>query len=407
MRYSILYISLILVLLSCKSETKAPIAKTIEVTSIQKIICPVDANSSLVRLFSNGNTLFMSWVEKKDTITTLNYSFYKEGVWAKSEVISSGNDWFVNWADYPVIAENNGNILTSLLQKSASGTYTYDIKLNLYSKESTSWKNNFLLNLDGTQSEHGFVSILPYKKNAFFATWLDGRTTVNVPKGEEQMTLRGAIITNEGNIENDVLLDKRTCDCCNTAATMTPNGPVVVYRDRSSEEIRDIAIVRFENGAWTKPQIAVEDNWYIPGCPVNGPAIDSFDENLALAWFTSANDNPRVQVAFSEDSGKTFGLPFRIDNGNAIGRVDLVMIDANSAVVVWMEPMGVDTVISLARISADGTQNKPITISKTRSERASGFPQLERVGNTLFVAWTSLANEIPTIEVVSLDLLGF
>jgi len=407
MRTPFLILMIGLVLFSCKTDTKKAGPIINKSTSFQKLKTPVSTNSSLPRLFSNGNQLFMSWVEKQDTINTLKYSVYNANSWESPVAISSGNDWFVNWADYPVIAENNGMIASSLLQKSASGTYTYDIKLNLYSNETNSWKKNFLLNLDGTQSEHGFVSMLPYKKDSFFATWLDGRTTVNVPKGTEQMTLRAAIITANGVIENDLLLDERVCDCCNTAATITPNGPVVVYRDRSLEEIRDIGIVRYENGAWTKPQIVIEDNWYIPGCPVNGPAIDSFDESLALAWFTSENDNPRVQVAFSEDSGKSFGLPYRIDNGNAIGRVDLVMIDADSAAVLWMEPSGVDTVIKIVKINSGGTQNTPITITKTRSERASGFPQLERVGDTLFLAWTSLENEKPTIEVVTLDLLAF
>ncbi len=401
MRYSILYLLLILVIQSCKTENKDPSLITSEAPRIQLVTSPVDGYSSLPRLFSNGNILFMSWVEKHDTVTTLKYANYIADVWSEPKEISSGTDWFVNWADYPTISENNGNVLSSLLQKSASGTYTYDIRLNLFSNETNSWKNNFLLNLDGTQSEHGFVSMLPYKNDSFFVTWLDGRTTVNVSKGKEQMTLRGAIITSEGKIEKDLLLDNRTCDCCNTAAAMTPDGPVVVYRDRSQEEIRDIAIVRRVNGSWTEPQIVFEDNWYIPGCPVNGPEIDSFESNLALAWFTAANDNPKVQVAFSEDNGKAFGLPFRIDNGNAIGRADIVMLDRKSAAVLWMEPSGVDTVIRLVKVSSNGTINEPITISKTRSERASGFPQLEILGDKLFVAWTSLENEIPTIKIVS------
>jgi len=404
MRIQLLYVMIFLMFVSCKKDSKKNELIDNEAKIFQNIESPVSTNSSLPSLFSNGKQLYMSWVEKQDSINRLKYSMYSQNKWGKTIEISSGNDWFINWADYPVIAENNGMIASSLLQKSDSGTYTYDIKLNLYSAVNEKWKNNFLLNRDGTKSEHGFVSMLPFKRNSFFVTWLDGRTTVHVPKGAEQMTLRAAIITEDGAIENDTLLDERTCDCCNTSAALTPNGPVVVYRDRSSEDIRDISIVRFENGTWSKPQTVIEDNWYIPGCPVNGPEIDSFDESLVLAWFTSADDNPKVQVVFSEDMGKSFGLPFRIDNGNAIGRVDVVMIDANSAAVLWMEPSGVDTIIRLVKINSDGTQNEPITLTKTRSERSSGFPQLERVGDTLFVAWTSLENEKPKIEVLSIDL---
>ena len=404
MRLSTLPFLFFIFLVSCKSE----INKTKEILSnnndefVKNLPTPSLRNSSLPRLFSNGEELYMSWVEKKDTVSVLKYSLFKNNNWRDPEKIVSGSDWFVNWADYPAIAENNGNILTNILQKSASGTYTYDVKLNLYSKENKSWKNNILLHDDGTQSEHGFVSILPFEKDSFFVTWLDGRTTVNVPKGEEQMTIRGAIINNNGDIEQDVLLDNRVCDCCNTATTMTINGPVVVYRDRSEDEIRDISIVRWEEGQWTQPETIIEDNWLIPGCPVNGPEIDALESNLTMAWFTAENDNPRVQVVFSEDSGKTFGLPYRIDAGNAIGRVDVVMLNKESAAVLWMEPQGVDTVIQLTKVSFNGKINEPVTVSKTRSERSSGFPKLEVLRDKVYIAWTSLENVEPVIRVASL-----
>lgn len=391
------------VLISCKSEIKKSpsIISETEENIIEVIVSPVSGNSSLPRLISSGDKLFMSWVEKTDTLVTLKYAFFKDNTWNEPEEIISGTDWFVNWADYPAIAENNGNILTSLLQKSASGTYTYDVKLNLFSKEKGSWKNNFILNLDDTQSEHGFVSMLPYKDDSFFVTWLDGRNTVNVDRKKNQMTLRGAVVTSEGAIIQDTQLDERVCDCCQTSATMTPNGPVVVYRNRSQDEIRDIDIVRWENGSWTAPITIVADNWYLPGCPVNGPAIDAFGENLAVAWYTAADDNSRVIISFSEDSGKTFGLPFRLDHGDALGRVDLAMLDSESAVVSWLEPSGEDTLIQLIKIQSNGTKTEPITISKTSAERSSGFPQLEILGDRIYIAWTSLEDDNPAIKVVS------
>ena len=51
---------------------------------------------------------------------------------------------------------------------------------------------------------------------------------------------------------------------------MTADGPVVVYRDRSEQEIRDISIVRLHDGKWSQPSSVFEDNWKINGCPVNG-----------------------------------------------------------------------------------------------------------------------------------------
>ena len=404
LRYLAFISIMISLLVSCKTETsksEPAVLVNNRHTAIIEIKNPSLINSSLPRLFSNGEDLLMSWIQNKDSIVSLKYSKFNGINWTAPTEIISGSDWFVNWADFPAIADNNGSVLTNILKKSAEGTYTYDIHLQLYSKQKNTWKNNILLNQDGIKSEHGFVSMLPYNNDSFFVTWLDGRTLVGVPKENEQMTLRAAFIDAEGEISNDILLDDKTCECCNTAATMTSNGPIVAYRDRSDTEIRDISIVRFVNGNWTAPKNVYQDHWEIPGCPVNGPAIDSFNDAVALAWFTAENDNPRIQVSFSENQGETFGLQYRVDNGNAIGRVDVVMIDQNNAVVSWMEPDGIDTLIQILKVSSNGEKNMPITITKTRSERSSGFPQLEVFGDKLYLAWTSLEDKKPAIKIVT------
>ncbi|MDZ7647099.1 MAG: hypothetical protein U5K54_07905 [Cytophagales bacterium] len=112
------------------------------------------------------------------------------------------------------------------------------------SADGKEWSKPFLLNTDNKEAEHGFVTILPYGDN-FFVTWLDGRNTVmENMEGDHHdghqgaMSLRAAIIDPNGNGLNEWELDNKTCDCCQTTAAITSNGPVVVYRDRSDEEIR-------------------------------------------------------------------------------------------------------------------------------------------------------------------------
>lgn len=405
MRISILCLSLLL-LVSCKSESKkkAPETLTKEVQAFEN---PVIGNSSLPRLFSDNNQLFLSWVEKKDTVSTLNYSIFENEKWNPTEAVNSGSDWFTNWADFPAIAATpNGNILTSFLQKSASGTYTYDVKLNLFNAETNTWKKNFILHNDGTKSEHGFVSIRPYAGNSFLVVWLDGRETAGKEHGGGQMTLRAAIVFEDGSIDYDTLLDERICDCCQTGVAIGPNDEIIAaYRDRSEDEIRDISTVRWQmDGGWSKPQTIGNDNWKIAGCPVNGPSIDAFGNNLAVAWFTAAEEAPKVQVVFSQDIGETFGLPIRIDNGNALGRVDVAMVSDNSAIICWMENQGDDTLIQVMKIEDNGSKGTPITISKTSSERASGFPQIELLGDNLFAAWTQIDSETSKIKTASVPL---
>jgi len=416
MRY-LLLTTLCLICLSCIDNNKkeALLPSEERQATIQLFQNPALENSQLPRLFSNKKQLFMSWVTRTDTTDVLSYSEFSDNGWSDSQNIASGSDWFTNWADFPDIAHNNGNILANYLQKSAAGTYTYDVKLSLFSKEKQQWKNNFILHDDGTQSEHGFVSMLPYKEKDFFVTWLDGRNTAGGHESHDAhgsggaMTLRGAFVSGEGAIYDDLQLDARVCDCCQTGAAMTAAGPIVVYRDRSEDEVRDISIVRWNKlEGWSAPKAVFDDQWKIEGCPVNGPSIDAIENDVAVAWFSEVKGTPKVQVIFSQDGGATFGMPMRIDMNETLGRVGVVMLDKNKAAVCWMENIGDDTLIQVRSASSTGALGEVMTIAQTSSERASGFPQIALLEDELVIAWTSISEDKKTqltTAKIGLDIL--
>lgn len=194
-------------------------------------------------------------------------------------------------------------MIAHYLEKSEQGKYTYDVKITTSGDAGKTWGIAKVLHDDGKKAEHGFVSMIPYEEN-YFISWLDGRNSV-MENGEGhseghhgQMTIRGAVIDKQGNKSNEWELDNRVCDCCQTAAANTTNGPVVVYRDRSEQEIRDVSIVRLIDGKWTTPKPIFTDNWKIEGCPVNGPRIDAIGNSLAVAWFTSPDKNAQVNIVF-------------------------------------------------------------------------------------------------------------
>src|SRR5690606_34451461 len=120
-------------------------------------------------------------------------------------------------------------------------------------------------------------------------SWLDGRNTSGGHHDHQggEMTLRAAIVNPDGSLENEFLLDESVCDCCQTSSAMTSNGPVVVYRDRTETEMRDISIVRFDGENWTKPVTIHNDSWEIAGCPVNWPRVAAVENTVAVAWFTA------------------------------------------------------------------------------------------------------------------------
>ena len=392
---SCLPVVLILLLTSCVQPGKSIVEE------VNYVDAPVGKNSSLPYLFSNGEKVFMSWVENSgDTLTSLQYAEMKEGKWQASREILQGDDWFVNWADFPMITENNGNLLSHVLKKSAAGTYSYDVKLNVLPATSTKWETDMPLHTDGTPTEHGFVSAVPYKDSSFFVTWLDGRNTLEKEDGSRgAMTVRAALVSAMGEVSMDTILDNRTCDCCQTTAAITRNGPIVIYRDRSEEEIRDMSIVRQVAGKWTAPKTIYQDNWLIKGCPVNGPKVASLGNNLAVAWFTAAADVPKVNLVFSKDGGEHFGSPIPVDEGNAIGRVDVLLLDANTAIVSWMESKDSGAQLKALKIASTGKKSDYKIIAQMDGSRKTGFPQMELVKDKVYFAWTDIAKGTSAIKI--------
>jgi len=374
---------------------------------IEDIPFPYGDNNAQPNLVSSNGSLSLSWVSsKKENKASLHFSQFKKGKWDKPQTITDGDDWFVNWADFPAHAINEDLIVTSYLKKSASGTYTYDIILNLQKLSGEKIKQDFLLNTDGVKAEHGFVSIIPNNKKGFFITWLDGRNTVEkrLDGSHKPMTIRFAEITNKGDIINESELDGSTCDCCQTSMVITNNGPIVVYRDRSEKEVRDIYSVRNINGVWQDPSPIHNDGWKVNGCPVNGPKVAVNSTNLAIAWFTVFNDSPLVNVSFSKNDGDSFGTPLKISDHNAIGRVDVAFLNSKQVIVSYMEFDDIGTYLRIKKVSINGKVSKPITISKIDGGRNTGVPQLEIINNEMIIVWTISIDGINQLKSVKLSL---
>ena len=373
---------------------------------VQEIPFFYDNSNAQPNLVSYNGSLSLSWISsKEENKAFLNYSQYKKGRWIKPQVIASGSDWFVNWADFPAHAINQDLIITSHLKKSASGTYTYDVILNLQKLSGEKIRENFLLNTDGVKAEHGFVSIMANNEKGFFITWLDGRNTIEkkLEGDHKPMTIRFAEITDKGDVIKESELDASTCDCCQTSIAITNDGPIVVYRDRSEEEVRDIYSVKNINGTWEKPNAVHDDGWIINGCPVNGPKVAVNSKNLAVSWFTVSNNHPLVNVSFSKNNGNSFGAPLKVNDHDAIGRVDVAFLNDEEVIVSYMEVDDIGTYLRIKKVSFDGKISEPITISKIDGGRNTGVPQLEIIDSEIFIVWTIFLDGMNQLKSIKLN----
>ncbi len=396
-----------LYLASCTSSPPAPVA-------VQDIPFPGGAETSLPSLSSDGTQLLLSYVA---TPTDSLAQFYfarlgADGTWSSPEQIAEGTNWFVNWADYPALVQNKGTLLAHHLQKSSPGKFSYDIVLHALPKGGQIWSNRLPLHRDSTLTEHGFVSAAAYTDSTFFVSWLDGRNTGGGGHDSHDahsgaMSIRAAEVSLEGQVLWDTLLDAKTCDCCQTSTAITSLGPVVVYRNRSDREIRDIAITRLLDGEWTEPKIVHADGWVINGCPVNGPKVVASGNTVLLGWFTAAKGEPKVQFSFSSDAGATFAAPITVEGQGIIGRVEVALLDEQTGIAAWMETTKKGTFLMAARIDSKGKIGTRWEIGAMDSGRGSGFPQLEVLGENVYFAWTEVKGETNQVRTAFLPKAAF
>jgi hypothetical protein len=264
--------------------------------------------------------------------------------------------------------------------------------------DGATWSEPWTPHDDDSATEHGFVSLFPFQGGVGM-TWLDGRKYAAGPDGTpatREMTVRFRSTDAGGPAGPEIVLDGRACDCCQTDAALTSEGPVVVYRDRSEDEIRDIFITRQTGDGWSPGTPVHQDGWHIEGCPVNGPAVAAAERHVAVAWFTAPGDEPRVHVSFSDDAGQSFAAPIRVDSGNPGGRVDLLMRRDGSVLVSWLERTGGDGAeVRIRSVAPDGTVGAPVTVTRSSAERASGFPRMVAAPwdpEKILVAWTDVSD---------------
>jgi hypothetical protein len=350
---------------------------------------------------SADGRVFLSWLEPGPEGSTRFRLAERSGdAWSALPDIVAGTNLFANWADVPTIfAARDGRLLAHWLEKTGASPYAYGILVSESGDGGRSWSQPVSPHRDASPVEHGFVSFFDAHDGSVGMVWLDGRETASdapalpaAPNhghagGAGAMTLRSTTLRPGAAPGADVLVDARVCDCCPTTAVRTNSGVVAAYRDRSEGEIRDVSIARLVGGRWQAGGSVHADGWRIEGCPVNGPALASAGDHVALAWFTAANEDGRAYLAFSRDGGASFGVPIRIDEGRPLGRVDVEVLPDGSAVVLWLEGREGGATILARRVRSDGRRGPATVVANVSADRSSGHPRVVRSGSQLYFAW--------------------
>lgn len=338
----------------------------------------------------------LSWIEPVSGGSyALRYSIHRANQWSEPRTVIANRRFFRQPAESPsLISFQGGGFLAEWVEVPADSSEAEYIYVSA-SADGVRWTTPVMANKDRSPVQHALVSVVASGDREASLVWLEALKGEDAPSN-----LKRTVVSSDGKVLKEESLDPDVCTCCPTSIVKTSRGLLVAYRDHTSKDIRDIAVVRFENGRWTPSKILNADNWEINACPVNGASATAKGDRVAIAWYTEGGDKPRVQLVFSSDAGATFTKPILINTGDALGHASTVLSDNGGAFVSWIEEGDKSSRVLARFVSSAGAAGPPVQIAQG-STQSLGYPRLLQAGQETWITWgNSSSGKVQTARLV-------
>lgn len=265
---------------------------------------------------------------------------------------------------------------------------------------------------DESPGYHGFAALGVSPDGAVYVVWLDGREAggdagtfaVYISRSTD----RGATF----DAPHRVALS--ACPCCRPAiAFASGNEVIIAWRKVFDGAVRDLVLsVSHDGGATFAPEVRVaEDGWRLNACPDSGPSLAVKGSRVYLAWLTEGREQKaRVQLAWSDDLGKSFHAPLVASEGvldpnhprlkvSEDGNLMLVFQGREARDQNGWGPVRV----FLSQIGAGGV-GKPALVPA--GEASAAYPALGLgTAGRIYIAWTG-SGEASSVQLTRARLQG-
>ncbi len=333
----------------------------------------------------DGN-LLLSWIEPVKGGYALKYAIRSGRTWSDARTVVSGRKFWRHPAELPeLVSLSDGTILAHWVEKGEDSSDAEDILVSS-SRDGVHWTPPLIAHHDRAPVQHGLASMVASSPHEASIFWLQAL------KGEDgPVYLMQTVVGADGKEIREQELDSDVCSCCPTSVAKTSKGLLVAYRGHTPQDIRDIAVLRFENGKWSTSKILNPDKWQINACPVNAASVSAKGNRVGIAWYTEANDNPRVQFIFSSDAGTAFGKPVVVSSKDAQGYASTTLTD-DGAFVSWIDEGEKSASVKVRFVSSAGALGPVLQIAEGWRMNL-GYPQLMHAGVDTWIAWGDSAKD--------------
>jgi BNR repeat-like domain len=344
---------------------------------------------------ADGSPL-LSWIEAspKEGLYTLKYAVRKGGQWSAARTIAANRKFFRHPAELPeVITLPDGTLFAHWVENPGEEDDAEFLYVST-SHDGVQWSAPTLAHKDRSMVQHGLASVVASGDHEASVIWLEALHGEDAP-----VAMKRTVMSADGKMIKEESLDSDVCGCCPTSIVKTNKGLLIAYRDRTSEDIRDIATTRFENGKWTTSKILNADNWKINACPTNAAAAVAKGDAVAVSWFTGAGTTPRVQLAMSTDDGATFGKPILVSTGHSFGYTAITSDDQGGAFVSWLEQSPKGAKILVRQVTSAGVAGPVVQVAEG-GRSTLGYPRILRAGGETWVSWSGGGGKVQTARLV-------
>jgi hypothetical protein len=355
------------------------------VVDVKELATPAAAGSLGTALAQGPDgTVFLAWMEPAGArgvaLKFATLDAYRKS-WSEPRLIAQGPDLHADTADTPALAVQAAGrmlavwpVVSPIRDKGTARTDSGHLVWSRSDDAGVTWSAPQPLSRESEVT--GFATVVPLADGRFLAAWLDGRE-----KGTDRRQLLARIVGREG---PDQLVDPTVREGCPLALVPFPDGSAsLAYRGRVEGGIRDHLIARFNDDRWDAPPPVGREGWQSDASPTNGPRLAADGPRMGAAWFTAADDEPRVLVSTSPDAGTLWTMAQRADLGHPVGRVDTLLLRDGSQYVLWLEDRGEDDSqppgIYLRRYNGFGGAMMPARLAPDGPAQVSGAPRLALV----------------------------
>jgi hypothetical protein len=237
--------------------------------TLREIASPAASGSFSPRVTSQSDgSAILSWLEPQgDATAVLRFSVWRDGAWSEPTTVAAAQPFSRHPSESPgVIVLSKTNLIAYWSQKPANEkmkTQEVDVYFAVSTDRGEHWTAPTLANVAGTGEESSYPSAAPVDATHAALIWLDGANW----KKEKRVTLMSRVVQSDRLATPTTVIDPDTCTCCPTSLVQTGSGLLAAYRGHTPENIRDISLLRNEQGHWSQPHIAHVDNWHFAGVP--------------------------------------------------------------------------------------------------------------------------------------------